>query len=602
MSYSRGPQLIVVIGIMANLLLGQSVFAQSPSSKQSEAIYEELLRNPAFKAADTALNAIYRQRIKGASSVSQEKLKSAQKQWLNETQVLLYNTKPSDRVLVAISLTQKRTLALQAENNKKDYNSQKPATQDTLSPAPLNQSADNLSRESAGTKRTSAFHVGSFDSLLKKAESGDAQSQYKLGLVYDYGFNLVNIDETKAAFWYEKAANSGHIKAQAELGVYLSHQQTNADVDLGLSWLNKAATQGDGHAMGALAEAYLQGRGVPADPRLASDFYRGAFNALEKSVSEYGEENNIDHFYIGHFFMTGRGTRGRNLEKAYEHLMKAAELGNAGAQASLGHLHLVDDFFVHKDSKLAPTWFRLSAAQGNSSAMFGMGRCYFEGKGSPKDMTSATEWFQKAAERGDQNAQYNLGSIFYEGLGLPKDIVKAEKWFRKSAEFGHPGGQYGLALMYSQGSVVAKDTAKAEEWFQKAADQDFKPALEALARTRGLDPSDKNAWREKLLKVVKDDSIGSIGGPKKEFIIQHFDSYLQGLSRQAGRYGLDVTQILIRRADKLSAVSGLSDIPGGTILFPVKLRVSFSKVSATEESDVSTFWLDGFGDWRVKDR
>lgn len=50
----------------------------------------------------------------------------------------------------------------------------------------------------------------------KSAEQGYAQAQYRLGLVFDIGYHSETNYE-KAAFWYEKAANQGHLKAQTNL-------------------------------------------------------------------------------------------------------------------------------------------------------------------------------------------------------------------------------------------------------------------------------------------------------------------------------------------------------------------------------------------------
>jgi TPR repeat protein len=57
--------------------------------------------------------------------------------------------------------------------------------------------------------------------LLQKAEGGDAEAQFRLGLAYDTGIG-VKRDCSRAADWYRKAANSGNPGAQNNLaGLYL---------------------------------------------------------------------------------------------------------------------------------------------------------------------------------------------------------------------------------------------------------------------------------------------------------------------------------------------------------------------------------------------
>ncbi len=54
--------------------------------------------------------------------------------------------------------------------------------------------------------------------LAKQAEKGDADAQFRLGVVCHEGRGVVQSDET-AVFWYRKAAEQGHRSAQHNLGV-----------------------------------------------------------------------------------------------------------------------------------------------------------------------------------------------------------------------------------------------------------------------------------------------------------------------------------------------------------------------------------------------
>jgi TPR repeat protein len=82
------------------------------------------------------------------------------------------------------------------------------------------------------------------------AKAGSAWAQYKLGSCYytaDEGYSL---NYERAAYWYEKAAENGHDKAQLAIGIaYRRGQGVTRDVSLGLSWMKKAAAQRHGLAM-----------------------------------------------------------------------------------------------------------------------------------------------------------------------------------------------------------------------------------------------------------------------------------------------------------------------------------------------------------------
>lgn len=53
----------------------------------------------------------------------------------------------------------------------------------------------------------------SLDELIEKAESNDSESQYLLGCSYKLGTKIER-DPVKARYWFERAADSGHAKAQ----------------------------------------------------------------------------------------------------------------------------------------------------------------------------------------------------------------------------------------------------------------------------------------------------------------------------------------------------------------------------------------------------
>ena len=67
-----------------------------------------------------------------------------------------------------------------------------------------------------------AYDVGDFDTAMSAwapaAESGDADSQYGMGLLYSEGI-VVPMDDIQALKWFGLAAEQGHGEAQYKLGV-----------------------------------------------------------------------------------------------------------------------------------------------------------------------------------------------------------------------------------------------------------------------------------------------------------------------------------------------------------------------------------------------
>ncbi|MCM8535249.1 MAG: hypothetical protein NE334_04880 [Lentisphaeraceae bacterium] len=67
-----------------------------------------------------------------------------------------------------------------------------------------------------GTKPKFLIEAEKMKSLKIKARKGNKDSQYSLGLCYKYGIGVKPDNET-AAFWFEKAANQGHLQAKRVL-------------------------------------------------------------------------------------------------------------------------------------------------------------------------------------------------------------------------------------------------------------------------------------------------------------------------------------------------------------------------------------------------
>src|SRR4030065_676346 len=155
--------------------------------------------------------------------------------------------------------------------------------------------------------------------LQKKADAGDADAQFKLGLIYGKGDGVPK-DAAKAAEWMQKAAAQGNADAQLRLGkMYYIGEGVPKDAAKAVEWYQKAAAQGNAVGQYSLGWMYYEGEGVP-----------------------------------------------KNAAKAFEWYQKAAAQGDAYAQSSLGDIYIKGDG-VPKDWVLAYAWFNLAAAQGKKN-------------------------------------------------------------------------------------------------------------------------------------------------------------------------------------------------------------------------------------------
>jgi len=109
--------------------------------------------------------------------------------------------------------------------------------------------------------------------LLKKAEAGDAVSQFNLGVLYHNGQG-VSRDDKKAAEWLHKAADQGDSDAALNLYVlYANGQGVPKDPEQAAAWCQRAANQGNVNAELILSTLYKKGLGVPHDEKMATGWF-----------------------------------------------------------------------------------------------------------------------------------------------------------------------------------------------------------------------------------------------------------------------------------------------------------------------------------------
>mgnify|MGYP001825768849 CR=1 FL=1 len=103
------------------------------------------------------------------------------------------------------------------------------------------------------------------------ARQGDAESQYRLGLVYT---NDARPDHKQATMWFRRSADQGNRDAQYMLGInYLAGKGVERDLSSARIWFQQAADQGQANAQYQLGEIYINGRGVPVEQDWAARWY-----------------------------------------------------------------------------------------------------------------------------------------------------------------------------------------------------------------------------------------------------------------------------------------------------------------------------------------
>lgn len=320
----------------------------------------------------------------------------------------------------------------------------------------------------------------------RKAEQGDAVSQFSLGVMYQEGTGVSN-NAAKAVEWVQKAAEQGLVDAQEKLGIMFNlGEGVMRDRAKALEWWQKAAAQyqkaadrGDAVAQYKLGEMYRHGAGVPKDAVKAVEWYQ-----------------------------------------------KSAAQGYAEAQLELGDMYESNNYGydkgVPKDDIKAAEWYRKAAEQGHVKAQYYLGGMYGRGKGVPKDTAKQMEWYQKSAAQGLDIAQYLLGLHYEQGDGVPKDASKAVEWYQKAAAQGHSYAQLDLGRMYEDGNGVSKNSVLAYAWFNLAAAQENNPAIDRRNHIESrLSPSQRSEAERMSSNWKKGDILQAVTTEGESFTLQN---------------------------------------------------------------------------------
>lgn len=287
-----------------------------------------------------------------------------------------------------------------------------------------------------------------------------ADEQFRIGVAYQNGAYMLPQDNKKALEYYRKAAERGHAVAQLfmVMGLMRYNDDHNEEV---MSWLQKAASQGERQAMYNLAISYHRGdvNGMP-DIEFSLKLFRKSAEKL------YGPAcARMAHIYAN-------GEDGVKPNKAIAKLwaLEANNYGDRQDAAILGHLLEEGDVI---DGNL--NWHKIYQEAGEAGEPFAwhvMGNAYIN-----EDIDKASSYWQKAVDMDCNPAKYNLAR--YQQSKDNKDI--ALKLFEESAEWGKEESYHALAEIYYYGDGVEKNIPKALEYNEKALNLGYTPARYLLA-------------------------------------------------------------------------------------------------------------------------
>ena len=308
-------------------------------------------------------------------------------------------------------------------------------------------------------KRKPVTESKEFQNNISLAKQGDAQAQYKTGMLFLALNTSYESDLKQAAYWFEKSAIQGHADAQYYLSLLLgSGFGLPKDEKKSMYWLEKAVNQGHPASQTLFGLGVVKGEGVPKDVKRGMDL-------LQKVANQGHADAQIE---LGDLFIYGRWIS-KDLKKGIYWYEKAANQNEKRAQINLGELYLEGEY-IPKDYKKAAFWLNKAANQNDIGSQYKLGELFLAGDGVAQDFKKAAFWYEKAAQQGVLPAQTRLGELYYAGKGVVQDFQKAAFWYKKAANDNYTDAQVELGKLYEAGKGVPQSDDDAFNWYSKAAE------------------------------------------------------------------------------------------------------------------------------------
>jgi len=339
------------------------------------------------------------------------------------------------------------------------------------------------------------LNVGDLESLEQKSETGDPEAETTLALAYHSGV-LLKQNDTEAVRLLRKAADRGWMAAEESLGIFLEggigvERPVPAEA---IKWYEKAALQGSMDAATNMALMYANGIGAARDTMQAVKWFHRAADGGDATgqynlALMYIRGEGVPHDYkeairwltaaadqnlvpailslADLFLQPPTSELPADLGKAIRYYEKAADLGSAGAQTTLGTI-FARGLTGKPDYDLAVKWYQKAAEQGDPDGQLGLGVSYATGHGVPEDFEEARRLLMAAADRGQTEAQYDFAIMCEEGKGAPADLEAAAHYYQMAADRGMVKAQYRYGLLLSKDPESRSSRIAAYKWLTLA--------------------------------------------------------------------------------------------------------------------------------------
>lgn len=311
-----------------------------------------------------------------------------------------------------------------------------------------------------------------FSGFGRAAREGELTAYFELARCYIKGIGTP-VDLALGFKWMKKSADDS-LNVRAMLTVsrfYASGTVVEKDWGWVVKYLHAAADRGYDKAKVELADCYLNGKGVPRDPKRAAVLYRQAEDI-----------GNVDGMMgLAECYFDGIGVEVRDAEKAWYLLRRAMQAGSGRAHLIAGFRHLHGNG-TDRDSGHAVQAFANAAKHGSVDGMYWLGMCYYNGWGTIVDKQNALSAFANAADSSCIKATLMVAYMVRNGIGTPANIQRAFALYEKAATTGNNQARICLAVCYMRGDGCRRNDAEARNILYSLSEEGNPLATRLLAR------------------------------------------------------------------------------------------------------------------------
>ncbi|MDP3269730.1 MAG: tetratricopeptide repeat protein [Legionella sp.] len=294
-------------------------------------------------------------------------------------------------------------------------------------------------------------YMSVFNKMYFRAILGDAQSQFEIGQMFQYGIGVAQNNDS-AIIFYQNAAEQQHLGAEYNLGIlYLTHAKDENDYQLALNWLTDAAFKGNKKSQYVLANLLREGKVGPDGKQYIQPNHEQGMSMLYLSAANnYGpaEYELAEH-------LAKEYNNGLSVDVKKHKIALIRQLYQGAAQARIAQALVPLAFYnaMDEDKEKQAKAFQVAeneANAGNEKAALLLGLLYDRGIGVSADPAKAIFWYQQTGE--NPVSQFILGTYTAEGKGVTGDKDKGMVELQLSSEAKFSYADFNLAVLKQQSS------------------------------------------------------------------------------------------------------------------------------------------------------